>query len=518
MKKIAYDSVKLDAMHIMEDSKCCLKVNAVISKAGVYLYDDGWALKPTTELLRATRTARNAKVTLHNHPDSKVIMSQNQLFGLIEKPFFDRDKIHAIINFDKYVTPPEILQKVRDAVAKKTGLDVSIGFYYAPDFTPGYAPDVNTGKNRHYDYVMRDILIDHVAVMFDGRVQGRCTFPNCGVGVDNILQKIQVKGDKVVKRGEQWCVVHCHPDGSIGETIKCFPTEEQAEAMHRAIQAKKHDSWWLTKYLFGDQDDRPPKEWMDTCMTRASKFADNAGAFCNWVWHNEPKLRASFGASSVSTKGGNQNMSETESIGGLTSETEFQKCVRTRVAEGMTEEEAKTYCMAYTTPDDQPGEPAKTQPEDVGQTGGAQQEPSPWQKCVNEEKAKGKSQEEAEETCKAKGITKTDQDTAYEECIRQKIGEGLSQAEAEKQCRLEQPPAEQLTEGAQETEKTELERCIENQVDLGKTAEEAREWCEAELAGEHQPAEDILSHSEKMLQMREHQKVEQMRKKLRHSL
>ena len=81
MKKIAYDSLNLDSLKIVEDSKCCLKVNAVISKAGVYRYEDGWARKSKMELLKATRTARYAKLTLHDHPDSKVIMSQKDLFG-----------------------------------------------------------------------------------------------------------------------------------------------------------------------------------------------------------------------------------------------------------------------------------------------------------------------------------------------------------------------------------------------------------------------------------------------------
>ncbi len=43
---------------------------------------------------------------------------------------------------------------------------------------------------------------------------------------------------KVVKRGDKYCVVHCH--GKEKEkVIKCFPTKEQADKMHQAIQANK---------------------------------------------------------------------------------------------------------------------------------------------------------------------------------------------------------------------------------------------------------------------------------------
>jgi len=55
----------------------------------------------------------------------------------------------------------------------------------------------------------------------------------------------------VVQRGDRWCVVHGHPmtpgsktDKPIGTVIKCFPTKEEAIAMHKAIiisEAKRKD-------------------------------------------------------------------------------------------------------------------------------------------------------------------------------------------------------------------------------------------------------------------------------------
>lgn len=42
----------------------------------------------------------------------------------------------------------------------------------------------------------------------------------------------------VQKRGTQWCVIHCHGP-EAGTPIKCFDTEEEAQAMHQAIEANK---------------------------------------------------------------------------------------------------------------------------------------------------------------------------------------------------------------------------------------------------------------------------------------
>lgn len=228
MKKIGYDNMKFDALQIVQDTKCCLKVNAVITKEGVYPYPDGRAFKSRTELLNATHTARNAKITILDHPDSLVIMSQKQIHGVVESPFFDRDRIRVQLNFDKATCPKDFIDSVRSGTASK---DVSIGFYYQPDLTPG------VWNGKPYDYVMRDIVIDHVAV---GVLKGRCSFPDCGIGVDSVVKQLSFKEDKVEQRGNQWCVVHCHGE-EAGTVIKCFDTRAEAEAMHTAIQTQKSD-------------------------------------------------------------------------------------------------------------------------------------------------------------------------------------------------------------------------------------------------------------------------------------
>jgi hypothetical protein len=495
MRKIGYDQFKIDQTKIVEDSKCCLKVNAVISKAGVYLYEDGWALKPKMELLKASNAIRyaGAKLTLHKHPDSKVIMSQSQLYGGLEKPYFERDRIRATLNFDKAYTPSPLLQNIRESVAKKVGLDVSIGFYYNHDPTPGFAADVNTGTKRRYDYVMRDILIDHVAVMFDGDpLRGRCTYPNCGIGVDTMMCTISYGQDIVGKRGNEWCVFHCHPDGTRGGVIKCFPTKAEAEAMHRAIQAQQHGAsqGHVSNLKKRDQDEKPPKDWMDKCKAvvkegKPDYTEEQVKAVCGNIWHHKPEQKGIGDAFSVLTglikkrrkKAVAQPLEEEEVLKDLSEEETryperseaFRECVRVRMEEGMTRGEAEAHCEAATLPSDEPAPPP-------GETGTAQEEETPFDKCV-----------------------------------KAKIAEGLSRQEAEAQCRKEHPVAEE----DQEVEQTPLERCIAEQMDAGKTEEEARAWCEAELAGEHEQATDLIERSVTLRSMKEQQVIEKQRQSRR---
>jgi hypothetical protein len=172
-----------EPLQLSEDVPCCLKVNAVIAKEGIYTFPAGpngesrQCLWSRAELLKATRTARAAKITIKEHPPGKVVTSQDEIYGTVEKPFFDRDRIRAVLSFDKDITPPDFLEGIRAAASKEgTPKDVSIGFYYSEDPTPG------EWHGLHYDMAMRNIVIDHVAT---GVWRGRCTYPNCGIGVSS---------------------------------------------------------------------------------------------------------------------------------------------------------------------------------------------------------------------------------------------------------------------------------------------------------------------------------------------
>jgi len=233
MTKIGYDQMQVDSLQVIEDSRCCLKVNAVITREGVYQYPDGRAFKSRMELLKATHTARNAKITILDHPDSLVVMSQKQMHGVVEKPFFDRDRIRAVLNFDKSTCPADFLDNVRNGKLK----DVSIGFYYQPDLTPG------TWNGSNYDYVMRDIVIDHVAA---GVLKGRCSFPDCGIGVDTMMKRIALDpfgeyadfADCVAKNQDK-----ADPEGYCATIKRSIEGAQQVMGGEKGLSTAKPTEW-----------------------------------------------------------------------------------------------------------------------------------------------------------------------------------------------------------------------------------------------------------------------------------
>lgn len=446
--KIAYDHFKLDQLQILEDSRCCLKVNAVITKEGVYQYPDGRALKSRMELLKATPTARAAKLTVHDHPDSLVVMSQNQMKGVVEKPYFDRDKIRAVLSFDKAVCSRQFLDQVRNQQLK----DVSIGFYYQPDLTSG------VWNGQPYDYVMRDILIDHVAA---GVPKGRCSYPSCGIGVDAMMRRIALDP--------------FGPYASFADCVAKNSDKKDAQAWCASLEHKLTGKWPA-------EDNHKLIGGIKTKKTEKDIPGDGDGPREHWYpWRLE----------------------------------KFNECVAQRMSEGanadppMTREQAEALCEAATQPEDEPGPvPEHLDSKDL----------SKWQRTVKTYMDKGACAKDSIALAKADGITKTDEDAAFEHCVSRKMEDGKSREEAEKECRAEHPVAEEDQEG-EEAEATPLERCVKDRIEAeGESEEEATSWCKAELAGEHEAADSMIDRSKKLIEMRTKRDIERRRHNRQHPL
>jgi len=171
MRKYGLKSVEADNLQIKEDEET-LTVPAVITREGVYDYDGMLIYEPAAEVEKAAFTALNAWVVEEHPPE--IILSKPQLIrGTVRNAKFEKDKIKAELVFFKNRCSPQYLADIKAGRARS----VSIGFFFECE------PQKGEFKGQHYDYVKRDILIDHVAV---GSWQGRCSYPLCGIGVDSL--------------------------------------------------------------------------------------------------------------------------------------------------------------------------------------------------------------------------------------------------------------------------------------------------------------------------------------------
>jgi hypothetical protein len=163
-------------------------VPAIIAREGVFPYPEGKAYKPAAELKEAAWTAEGAWVVAEKHPDTVVLTVRDDIKGKVEYPKFC-EKINGIIGNLRFFRA-KCDAKFLDEIKSGKRRDVSLGFFYDFDATSG---DWN---GEHYDFVQRNILVDHVAA---GVPVGRCRSPYCGIAVDALIRKIALDPEETEK-------------------------------------------------------------------------------------------------------------------------------------------------------------------------------------------------------------------------------------------------------------------------------------------------------------------------------
>jgi hypothetical protein len=188
-RKIGFDRVTLDDKIIVDDADY-LVMPAVIASEIVHQYEDGWAYKPAKDLRTMAEyaqlnLARPVKILEHPGADTNyLLLKQSDIYGRAENFSFVKNLkdpktgrpmrrgVTADIRWFKNRVPADVLEKIHSGDLR----DVSIGFTFDLDQTEG------TFNGVHYDYIQRNLFLDHVAAPIEA---GRCPGPVCGIGYDS---------------------------------------------------------------------------------------------------------------------------------------------------------------------------------------------------------------------------------------------------------------------------------------------------------------------------------------------
>jgi len=184
-RKIGFDKATLDDKILVDDDNF-LVMPAVIASEIVHEYPEGMAYKSADELEKAAWTAEGRWVKILSHPDSALLQKISDIYGRIENVKFVKDLvepktkrpmrrgIRADVKWFKNRVPADVIGKIRSGALR----DVSIGFTYEEDRVPG------EWNGQKYDYIQRNIFIDHLAAPIEA---GRCPGPVCGIAVDSVI-------------------------------------------------------------------------------------------------------------------------------------------------------------------------------------------------------------------------------------------------------------------------------------------------------------------------------------------
>lgn len=164
--------------------------DVVIASEMVQRYPDGKALKSRDELEAYAWTVDGRWIIAGGHPENPIISNRDEVSGRTMNAHYCKDlkdpktgrPCRAGVRADVEVFNSKIAPADLEAMLKGTKADVSIGFFFDKDDSPGTLDD-GPFKGEAFDYVQRSMFHDHLAVAIDN---GRCPSPFCGLGADEL--------------------------------------------------------------------------------------------------------------------------------------------------------------------------------------------------------------------------------------------------------------------------------------------------------------------------------------------
>lgn len=164
MKFKRYDKITLDRKRAVKLDSGMMRVPARISRVGVQEYRraDGSierAYRPPEEVEKSAASF-DAKPLVNDHPyaDGGVVTADNAKrlgVGFVFNPVFKAGFVEADL----------LIEDAEAVAAVESGkVELSAGYFIERDETPGVTPD-----GERYDFVQRDIVGNHVAIVDQGR-------------------------------------------------------------------------------------------------------------------------------------------------------------------------------------------------------------------------------------------------------------------------------------------------------------------------------------------------------------
>ena len=169
---------------VYDESKGVLRVPIVLAKEMVYHYDDYDAFRPRDELKAIVSYLKGVPVT-RGHPEAKIVTDRTEVEGWAIDAEFEDDELRVVLE----IAEKSLIEDIQSGKLK----GVSPGHFSRLDKAAS-----GEYEGAHYDVTQRDLFIDHIAIV----EEGRCSVADgCGIVVDEEVrekkdQKKKVEGDE----------------------------------------------------------------------------------------------------------------------------------------------------------------------------------------------------------------------------------------------------------------------------------------------------------------------------------
>jgi hypothetical protein len=216
--KIGTALVELDSTKILKEDDEELVLPGILAREGVFPYPWGKAFRPRGELKKTLKkTFDGAAIVGKKHPETMLVTKPEIIIGKVRNVRLDENgAVHGEIHLFKEEIAPEFLTDIKLGICNKN----SMGFIYTEDATKGEF------NGQPYDFVQREIKVDHIAI---GVPFPRD--PGCTLGVDDFSGELnlELKGlvdawdSSYVNNLPDSCFAYIEPDGKKDEEGKTVP-------------------------------------------------------------------------------------------------------------------------------------------------------------------------------------------------------------------------------------------------------------------------------------------------------
>jgi len=152
---------------LYDETRNVLRVPIVLAKEMIYHYDGYDAFRSKAELEATASYIKGVPVT-RGHPTAKVVTDRAEVLGWTIDAEFEDDELRAVLE----ITDKDLIEDIKSGKLK----DVSPGHFSRLDKTAD-----GEFEGKHYDVTQRDIFIDHIAIVEEGRCS---TEDGCGIQLD----------------------------------------------------------------------------------------------------------------------------------------------------------------------------------------------------------------------------------------------------------------------------------------------------------------------------------------------
>jgi hypothetical protein len=256
--KIGTSQIELDSTKVILEDEKEIVIPALLAREAVLPYAQGKAFRPREELKSSLFTFDGAWCVSKRHPEHMLVTKPYEISGKVSDVQWDeaRALVKGNVHLLKAKNDPAFIQDVKDGRLK----DVSIGFIYEEDWTPGKY------QGQPYDFVQRNLLINHVAV---GVPRGRMTSPQVGLGLDSALAEML---EGVCVAADPWeendnTIRSGHGPAAAAETCRTKVLSEAQGISLVVCRNKDTGDWYDQSFLFAKAKDwtmEKAKAWFST--------------------------------------------------------------------------------------------------------------------------------------------------------------------------------------------------------------------------------------------------------------